>query len=670
MANLKVSTMYRGMKLLILGTLVISEVSAAPYPLDYWARRAAVTGVSLSPDGSQFALTRIMERGGNPIIEVYDSDNLEKEPLRIDSSPMEILPGIDWIADDVFLFNARQRVRDQIEGFNQGVYKYQNVKYDGSKSNPIGRIRQDYFRVESVLPDKPNKILISIQEGIPDGLQASSTTIRPRSYWEYDVKKNRRKLLVRGKIALGNVQFDKNGNATHAFGFDIRTDESTYFWRPEGTKDWLEMYRLHEDSFESFYPVSPDPMVDNHFLVLAHNGYDKLGLWSFDAENKKFSEVLYRRNDVDTGFPFSHSNNLSNADDIAGVTWCKDKCHREFFDTAEAALYRQLEGIIPHADQVRISGRSKDGNTLIVANSSPRDPGTYYLIRNGKVSKISGRKPYLEHEQLADVEYITYAARDGRQISGYVTVPKGEGPFPLVVMPHGGPYVSETVDRFDEWPQMLANNGYMVLQPQYRGSQKYGLEFYKSAFIEGSEAGRAMQDDKDDGALYLVKQGRVDPDRIAMFGWSYGGYAALIAASREDQIYQCVIAGAAVTDPDMQMDYYRYRIRGSAKIEQLTTWDDAVSPIKEVDKINVPMLIVHGDNDQRVPPEHFDKYIDALDRAGVDYKKLVLENADHFSNTLFYHHKITLYENMLAFLGNDCGLQANSSTLASAEDAR
>ena len=76
-----------------------------------------------------------------------------------------------------------------------------------------------------------------------------------------------------------------------------------------------------------------------------------------------------------------------------------------------------------------------------------------------------------------------------------------------------------------------------------------------------------------------------------MFGWSYGGYAALIAASREDQIYQCVIAGAAVTDPDMQMDYYRYRIRGSAKIEQLTTWDDAVSPIKEVDKINVPMLM-------------------------------------------------------------------------------
>ncbi len=656
--------MYRQGCLALLLSLLVTEATADPYPLDYWARRSAVSGVSLSPDGSKFALTRILERGGNPIIELYDSDNLEAEPLRIDSSPMEILPGIRWIDDDVFLFSARQQVRDIIEGFNQGVYEYQNVKYDASKTNPIGRIRQDFFSVEEVLPKKKNKILISIQEGIPDGLQAVSSTIRPRSYWEYDVKTNRRKLLMRGKISLGNIQFDSDGNATHAFGYDVRTDEYTYHWRPKGTTEWREMYRLHEDSFEQFRPIAPDPVAENHFLVMAHNGYDKVGLWSFDAENQKFSEVLYRRNDVDSSFPFAHSNRLSNSDDIAGIIWCKDKCHREFFDPQEAALYRQLEQLIPNADQIRISGRSRDGNTLVVTNSGPRDPGTYYLIRNGKVAKISGAKPYLEHDQLAKVEYITYKARDGKMVNGYVTVPNGEGPFPLVVMPHGGPYVSETVDRFDEWAQMLANNGYMVLQPQYRGSQKYGLEFYKSAFINGSEAGRAMQDDKDDGALYLVKQGLVDPNRMAMFGWSYGGYAALIAAAREDQIYQCVIAGAAVTDPDMQMDYYRYRIEGSAKIEQLTTWDGAVSPIKEVKKINVPMLVVHGDNDQRVPPEHFDKYIDELDRAGIDYQKLILEGADHFSNTLFYHHKIALYETMLDFFANDCGSMSGGDSLA------
>lgn len=652
----------------LLASLVTTEVTADPYPLDYWARREAVSSVSLSPDGSQFALTRILERGGNPIIELYDSDNLDKDPLRIDSSPMEILPVVDWIADDVFLFAARQQVREQIEGFNQGVYEYQRVKYDGSAKNPIGRVRQDYFRVEGLLPDKKGKILISTQEGIPDGMQSGGSTIRPRAYWEYDIKRNRKKLLMRGKPDLGNIQFDKDGNATHAFGYDIRTDEYTYHWRPKGTKEWREMYRLHEDSFETFRPIAPDPDVENHFLVVAHNGFDKEGLWSFDAENQKFAEVLYRRNDVDLydRVPvIKHSNSLANPDTVVGVVWCKDKCHREFiFDGSEAALYGQLESLIPNAGRVSVTDRSRDGNTLVVFNSSPRDPGTYYLIRNGKISTISGQKPYLEHEKLADVEYVTYDARDGRKISGYLTKPNGEGPFPLIVMPHGGPYVGETIDAFSEWPQMLANNGYMVLQPQYRGSKKYGLEFYQSAFINGSEAGRAMQDDKDDGALFLAKKGLVDPDRMAMFGWSYGGYAALIAASREDQIYQCVIAGAAVTDPDMQMDYYRYRIRGAGKIEQLTTWDGAVSPIKEVDKINVPMLIVHGDRDQRVPPEHFDKYIDELDRAGIPYEKLILEGADHFSNTLFYHHKLPLYDTMLRFLADDCGLKDESPDLA------
>ena len=231
-------------------------------------------------------------------------------------------------------------------------------------------------------------------------------------------------------------------------------------------------------------------------------------------------------------------------------------------------------------------------------------------------------------------------------------------------MPHGGPFVEETVYYHDEWAQMLANNGYMVLQPQYRGSLKYGLEFYKSAFINGSEAGYAMQDDKDDGALHLVKTGLADPDRIAMFGWSYGGYAALIAASREDQIYQCAIAGAAVSDMRMQLNYYRYQLSGSQKISQLNYRDGAVNPIDVADKVNIPLLIVHGESDQRVPLEHFDKYTGALDRAGINYKKLVLEGADHFSSTLFYHHKMSLYENLLAFLADDCGLKSDSSSLA------
>src|SRR5690606_13334889 len=150
-----------------------------------------------------------------------------------------------------------------------------------------------------------------------------------------------------------------------------------------------------------------------------------------------------------------------------------------------------------------------------------RDPGTFYLLKDNRLETVGSKQPLLKSEHLADVRYISYEARDGLRIPAYITVPHGEPPFPLVVMPHGGPFVPEVVG-YDEWGQVLANNGYLVLQPQYRGSLNYGLQFYLSAFIEGGQGGYKMQDDKDDGALYLVEQGLADPDRMAMFGWSYG----------------------------------------------------------------------------------------------------------------------------------------------------
>ena len=653
--------MYKLIASFLLMILFAAEVSSESYPLDYWARRDAVSNVSLSPDGSKFALLRILERGGNPIIEVYETDNLDDEPRRIDSNPMEIT-GFSWITGDVLLFSARQQVRDDIEGFNQGTYERKNATYDHSK-NKLGQIRQPFFSIRGLLPSKPNKILISLVEGAGGGLQRKDKAVRS-GFYEYDVKTNRKRLITRPNETQRIIAFDGLGNPTYALGYSLNAGGFTYYWRPKGTKDWELMHFKDKDNFEEFRIFGPDPEKDNHFLVLAHNGYDKAGIWSYDAKNKAFAEAIYRRNDVDASQVIYHSNSLAFPDTPVGIRWCKDKCYNEFFDAEEAALYQQLEALLPADRQIYVTDRSMDGNTLIIYTYSPRDPGTYYLIRNGRISEISGSKPYLKYEDLSDVEYITYKARDGREIPAYLTVPKGEGPFPLIVMPHGGPYVSETIDRHDEWAQMLSHYGYMVLQPQFRGSKKYGLEFYQSAFINGSETGRAMQDDKDDGALHLVKEGRVDADRIAMFGWSYGGYAALIAAAREDQIYQCAIAGAAVSDPDMQLDYYRYQMDGTQKIEQLTTWDGSVSPIKEVDKVNIPLLVVHPSADQRVPPEHYYKYVKALEKAGIPHKTLLLDGADHFYTTLFYDHKSALYQSILDFLSDDCGLENSSKEVA------
>ncbi|MGB5256524.1 MAG: prolyl oligopeptidase family serine peptidase, partial [Woeseiaceae bacterium] len=328
--------------------------------------------------------------------------------------------------------------------------------------------------------------------------------------------------------------------------------------------------------------------------------------------------------------------------------------YTEFLDKQEEANYKALEQAIPYAHYLSINSRSRDGNTMTVYNQGPRDPGTYYLLKDGKLKAVGSRQPLLESEKLADLDYITYDARDGVPIRAYVTVPNGKPPFPLIVLPHGGPFVGEYV-IYDEWAQMLANNGYMVVQPQYRGSFNYGLDFHLISFKDGGQGGHKMQDDKDDAAIYLVERGLADPDRIAMFGWSYGGYAALVAASREDQIYQCVIAGAAVADQLQQVNYYRYQLRGAQKERQMAYREGSVNPIDEVEKVNVPILLIHGDVDQRVPVTHSNRYRKELDKHNKRYKYLELEGADHFSNTLFYRHQIALYEAMIDFLENDCG---------------
>ena len=142
---------------------------------------------------------------------------------------------------------------------------------------------------------------------------------------------------------------------------------------------------------------------------------------------------------------------------------------------------------------------------------------------------------------------------------------------------------------------------------------------------------------------------------MAMFGWSYGGYAALVASMRTPQIYQCAVAGAAVSDPIMQVNYYRYRIDGVGKTEQLNTWTGAFSPFREVANVNVPLFVIHGENDQRVPIDHSRKLIKKLEDLGVDHKYLEIKGIDHFSDTMKKSHLRLFYTELINYLKNDCG---------------
>ncbi len=636
-----------------LGSNVAAALENEPYPLEYWALRSVINNAQVSPDGKKLGLMKIPSKDGNPVVEIYDASDLTKEPFRFGADPMEIT-SFYWASNDNIVFTARQKVRDKIEGWNQGVYETK-IATVNVKKKKIRTFDETGATIEELLPEKPNKVILSFFEGSDDGPGSKlAEAFRPRSYWEFDLDRGSKRLLIRGKLSLGNIDFDAEGNAIFARGFDISEGEFVNYYRPEGTKKWVETARWSEDSFETFAFAGLDSAKPGNALVYANNGHDKIGLWSYNLAERKYDELIYRRNDVDVYSVRGHSNDWKRPDEIVAVGYYKDNLHYEYFDEIEGAMYSQLQQIIPNAFYISIPSRSRDGSTMTILNQGPRDPGTYYLLKDGKLTSVGSRQPLLESEKLADIEYIVYEARDGATIPAFITIPNGKPPYPLIVLPHGGPFVTETV-LYDEWAQMLANNGYLVMQPQYRGSTNYGIDFYTSAFRDGGQGGYKMQDDKDDGAMYLVEQGLADPDRMAMFGWSYGGYAALVAASRTPQIYQCVIAGAAVTDPNYQVNFYRFNMRGAQREEQLAMWDDSISPIKEVAKVNVPMLVIHGDVDQRVPPEHAEMYVKELDKHNKNYKMLWLEGADHFSNTLFFNHQIELYTSMIDFLKNDCG---------------
>ena len=633
--------------LLISSFLTVTVYTLAePIPTEVWAKED-VLDVEISRNASHISILRAGDGGNSSAtIEVYKVGEGGVNSLellrRVDSEPMEIT-GYAWLSDKIFIMTLVQQVRDKIDGFNQGVYEYKFALVD-VESGEMNAFDARETGLTHLLPKEPNKVIISTLE----------KDRRVPQYYELDLETGDKRLVLRGNMGRRSVVFNADGEPKFSFGLDRTTKESVNYYRPTKESGWTEIHRQHLDAFDSFAVLGMDHEYPGNAFVLAHNGRDKAAVWSFNLETKEYGELLYARNDRDVAGAVYHSNRWTNPDEIVGFSTLKKDREIVFLNGEEEALYGSLKELIPAAHSLSVTSRSEEGDSMIVYNSGPREPPTYYWYHKGKFKVIGSNYPELPTKDLADVDLINYKTRDGMTIPAYVTVPQGEGPFPLVVLPHGGPFVREYIS-FDLWSQMLANHGYLVIQPQYRGSRGLGLQHYKSAFEDGGEAGFAMQDDLDDGALALVKKGLADKDRIAMFGWSYGGYTSLVAAMRNPQIYQCTMAGAAVSDPIMQVNYYRDDTFGAQRAEQLTTWGDAFSPIREIEKINVPMLVIHGELDQRVPVDHSRKLAKRIRDNEHLFKYVEIEGIDHFSNTMKRDHREQLYAEMIGFLQNDCG---------------
>lgn len=315
-----------------------------------------------------------------------------------------------------------------------------------------------------------------------------------------------------------------------------------------------------------------------------------------------------------------------------------DKDVYAFFDPQNQKAWNAAQAAYPGA-RVTLVSASDDRNRLIVLVDSPTTGPAYALVdlKARAANWIGPQYAGLKPGDLGLVRPVRFKARDGLELTGYLTLPPGREPknLPLVVFPHGGPAARDT-PGFDWWAQAMASRGYAVLQVNFRGSAGFGWAFLSKGF---GEWGRKMQTDLSDGVRYLASEGIVDPKRVCITGASYGGYAALAGAAFDKGVYRCAAAVAAPADLRKLVAFSRNQ-SGVGALRYWTRFMGAenlgdpalqvISPSEHVDKIDIPVLLVHGKDDTIVPLSQSNLMADALKRAGKPVELVVMPGEDHW----------------------------------------
>ena len=319
-----------------------------------------------------------------------------------------------------------------------------------------------------------------------------------------------------------------------------------------------------------------------------------------------------------------------------------DKTDYSFFLPRADIVWRSAKAAFPNADNVELVSWSENWSKIVLHISGAEYGDVYYLVdmTTHKADPIGPEYKDIGPDEYAPVKWITYTAADGRPISGYLTLPKNRAPqnLPLVVLPHGGPHARD-YPGFDWLSQGIASRGYAVLQPEFRGSEGFGWNLLSAGF---GEFGRKMQTDLSDGVRALAAKGTIDPKRVCIVGASYGGYAALAGATLDTGVYRCAVSDAGLSDLH---DFLRHIERESRQSDNLDTrfWDrflgvsgtddpalDAISPIKHVDRVTIPVLLIHGRDDTVVPIAQSEDMADALKSAGKQVEFVELDGEDHW----------------------------------------
>jgi dienelactone hydrolase len=576
--------------------------------------REAFDGVRLSPDGTRISYLNPISRKSNVLV-VVDIATGTVKPILSSGTKDQMLAWCDWVKNDRLMCGARMTA--QKAGYVVARGSLVAVDADGGDIKEIDRCGG---QVLDKLPESPDEVLIS--PGCSNSVQRAN--IRS-SKWVYVTGERTAAAMhqsdKRGNVRLKGLAALKDG----ASGERYIGERMRYFYRTKAGGDWvpLGVAELKANSTLSVHGF--DETGDNLFVMKPRDGRQALYRVAADGSNAETLVFAHPKVDV------SGVVRIGKYDRPIGAAYSTDYDHVEYFDPVLAKLAANIGKALPGAPQVNILDESWDGSKLLIFVGSDTEPGAYYLYdrKTRQLGKLSSERPALDGVPLGARKPVTYPARDGTPIPAYLTLPPGQTAkgLPVVIMPHGGPSSRDTFG-FDWLSQYFAKLGYAVLQPNYRGSAGYGEAWFQE---NGFKAWRTAIGDINDGARWLVAQGIGDANRLAIFGWSYGGYAALQANVLEPDLYKATVAVAPVTDLQQLKTESRFWSGYLLEREFIGTGPHIIegSPARNAAAIKTPVLMFHGTLDLNVDIAQSRRMESALKNAGKPVELVVYDDLQH-----------------------------------------
>lgn len=639
---------------LILGTALVgcageAEVATADYgnpeegmpsiiPVASFFDNPEIAGAQISPDGTWLSYLKAHEGVLNVFARPIDSD----EEIQLTDDTERPVTGYFWSIDSERILFVQDK------GGNENFHIYA-IPVDGTQTpepknlTPYDGARAQIFAVPE---DTPDRIFIGMNQRNPQLMDA---------YW-LDLETGDLTMVAENPGRHLGYMLDHDLQARVALGQNM-SGGTDIFARDDEGSEWRTIASY--PASENINPIQFHKDNERLYLSSDHGDTDLQQLVLMDVATGDIEVV---ESDPLGEVDFGNAIFSGQTDELIATVYQADKPRIYFKDDDWASDFEKLREL--HAGFPGINGSTLDERKFVVAFNDPIDPGATYLFDRdtGEAEFLFRPRPWLEGRGLADMEPVSYQARDGLTIHGYLTTPRGVAAenLPLILVVHGGPWARDTWGYQPE-VQLLANRGYAVLQINYRGSTGYGKAFLNAAV--GEWAG-AMHDDLVDGVEWAVAEGIADPDRVGIYGGSYGGYATLVGLTFTPEVFACgldyVGPSSLITLIEAFPPYWRPFLEGTfyRHVGDPSDIDDvedmqARSPLNFVDRIEDPIMIVQGANDPRVTQQESDQMALALRERGIPVTYLLAENEGHgFANA---DNRMALYRSMEVFFGECLG---------------